>query len=94
MKLCINKEANLVEKTDINKVMSDAEKGIFHWDYYDKWQEFKKALPYEDRMKWDEIKDRMHKNENGQRFLEPPLTDEEKAWAMDIMRRAMDWGIS
>jgi len=79
---------------DIEKVKSDAEKGIFHWDYYNKWQEFKKGLPYEDRIKWDKIINRMHKNESGQMFLNPPLTDEEEDWARIIMRKAREWGLS
>ena len=90
----IKRGTNLERKININRVISDAEKGILHWDYYNKWQEFKKGWSDEDRMKWDEIKDRLHKNGSGQRFLEPPLTDKEKAWAMDIMRRAMERGIS
>ncbi len=86
----------MAEKKDIKveKVISDAEKGILHWDYYERWQEFKKEWSEEDKRRWNEITGRMHKNRNGKMFLDPPLTDNEKVWAMDIMRKAMEWGFS
>lgn len=84
----------MADKINIGKAKLDAEKGIFYWGYYNKWQEFKKELSQEDRIKWDELTDRVHRKENGQRFLEPPLTHEEQAWARDIMRKAKEWGLS
>jgi hypothetical protein len=86
----------LLERTEINidKVISDAEKGILYWDYYDRWQKFKEEWSDEDRRRWNDLTGRMRKDVKGKRSLDPPLTDEEKTWAMDIIRRAMVWGFS
>ncbi len=82
------------EKTKISleRIISDAENGIAHWDYYDRWQDFKKEWTAEDRSRWDEIIGRMCKDVKGRRFLDPPLTNEEKSWVMGIAHRAMEWG--
>lgn len=79
-------------KISLEGIISDAENGIAHWDYYDRWQEFKKEWTAEDRSRWDEIMGRMYKDVNGQRFLDPPLTGEEKSWVTSIVLRAMEWG--
>jgi hypothetical protein len=76
----------------IEKIISDGEKGIAHWDYYNRWQEFKNEWSAEDRSRWNEITGRMHKDVNGRRVLEPSLTGEEKSWLMSIALRAMEWG--
>ncbi len=77
---------------DLERIISDGEKGIVYQDYYNSWQEFKKGWTAEDRSRWDEITRRMCKDANGRRVLDPPLTDEEKSWAMGIALRAMEWG--
>lgn len=74
------------------EIISDSEKGVYHWDYYEWWQEFKKGWSQDDRIKWDKLRGRLHKDVDGKRILEPPLTHEEKIWAMDMMRRAMERG--
>jgi hypothetical protein len=86
---------HLAETTGIAipEIISDAEKGEYHWDIFDRWQEFKKEWSQEDRETWDSLMKKVRKNADGERVLDPPLTSEEKVWAMDLARRAMEWGI-
>ncbi len=80
-------------KKTIEEIISDAEKGEYHWDIFARWQGFKKEWSQEDRDTWDNLMKKVHKNIDGTRVLDPPLTSKEKAWAMDLVRRAMEWGV-
>ena len=77
----------------IDEIISDAEKGEYHWDIFDRWQEFKKEWSQEDRDIWDNLMRKVRKDVDGARTLDPPLTSKEKAWAMDLVRRAMERGL-
>lgn len=80
-------------KITIEEIISDAEKGEYHWDIFDRWQEFKNEWSQEDRDIWDSLMKKVRKNVDGKSVLDPPLTSKEKVWAMDLALRAVEWGI-
>ncbi len=70
-----------------------AEKDLIYLNYFDRWQEFKKEWSLQDKKNWDSLLARVRIDEGKKKRLEPPLSSDEKVWAMDLIRRAIEWGL-
>ena len=61
--------------------------------YLELWLRFKESLSEEDRTRWDCLLNRLSIGPDGAMLLDPPLSDEEKAWASELSKRAGRMGL-
>lgn len=83
-----------VTETELNRIISDAKHGIIDLDQRQKWEEFKREWSEEDHCIWNGLLGRLTIGSDGKLHLCSPLSDDEKAWARNLVERAEQKGLA
>ena len=75
-------------RTDLEEILRLGTAGIINKEHFERWQRFKEQWSVDDRTRWQILFSRIHKRLDGTAELEPPLSDQEKQWAKDLVQRA------
>jgi hypothetical protein len=75
-------------RPDLEKILRLGASGIIDKEHFERWQQFKDQWTVDDRIRWQILISRIHKRANGIAELKPFLSDLEKQWAKDLIRRA------
>jgi hypothetical protein len=75
-------------RTDLDDIIRLWTDGIINMEHFERWQRFKEQWSVDDRTRWQNFLSRIHKRPDGTAELKPPLSDLEKQWAKDLVRRA------
>lgn len=75
-------------RTDLGEIIRLGALGIINKEHFERWQQFKEQWSVDDRTRWQLLFGRIHKRPDGTAELMHPLSDLEKQWAKDLVRRA------
>ena len=75
-------------RTDLEDIIRLGADGIINMEHFKRWQRFKEQWSVDDRARWQIFLSRIHKRPDGTAELKPPLSDLERQWAKDLVRRA------
>ena len=75
-------------RTDLEEILRLGTVGIINKEHFERWQRFKEQWSIDDRTRWQILFSRIHQRQDGTAELEPPLSDQEKQWAKDLVQRA------
>jgi hypothetical protein len=75
-------------RPDPEEILRLGAAGIIFTEHFERWQRFKEQWSVDDRTRWQLLFNRIQRKPNGTVILEPPLSDREKQWAKDLIRRA------
>jgi hypothetical protein len=75
-------------RTDLEEIIRLGADGIINTEHFERWQRFKEQWSVDDRTRWQIFLSRIHKRPDGTAELMPPLSNPEKQWAKDLVRRA------
>jgi hypothetical protein len=75
-------------RTDLDDIIRLWTDGIINMEHFERWQRFKEQWSVDDKTRWQNFLSRIHKRPDGTAELKPPLSDLEKQWAKDLVRRA------
>ena len=77
-------------RTDLEEILRLGTVGIINMEHFEQWQRFKKQWSVYDKTRWLILLSRIHKKPDGTAELKPPLSNMEKQWAKDLVRKAKD----
>jgi hypothetical protein len=77
-------------RTDLEEIIRLGASGIINREHFKQWQRFKEQWSVYDKIRWLILFGRIHKKPDGTAELKPPLSNLEKQWAKDLVRRAKD----
>jgi hypothetical protein len=75
-------------RPDLEEILHLGAAGLIYMEHFERWQRFKEQWSVDDRTRWQILFSRIHKKPDGTSELKPPLSDLEKQWAKDLVRRA------
>jgi hypothetical protein len=75
-------------RSDLDSIIRLWTDGIINMEHFERWQRFKEQWSVDDKTRWQNFLSRIHKRPDGTAELKPPLSDLEKQWAKDLVRRA------
>jgi hypothetical protein len=75
-------------RPDLEEILRLGAAGLIYMEHFERWQRFKEQWTVDDRTRWQLLFNRIHKKPDGTIELKPPLSDLEKQWAKDLVRRA------
>jgi hypothetical protein len=75
-------------RPDLKEIIHLGAAGHIDLNHFERWQQFKGLWSTEDRALWQTLLSRVHKEPDGTAELYPPLSDDEKVWAKDLLQRA------
>ena len=75
-------------RPDLEELLRLGATGLIYAEHFERWQRFKEQWSLDDRTRWQILFSRIHKKPDGTAELKPPLSDPEKQWAKDLIRRA------
>ncbi len=76
------------KRTDLEKIIRLGSEGIIDINHFERWQQFKKQWSEDDKVRWQILLNRMKKKSDGTAEFKPPLSQSEKQWVRDLIRRA------
>lgn len=79
---------NPKKRPDPEEILRLGAAGIINMEHFQRWQRFKEQWSEDDRTRWQLLFSRIHKKPDGTAELKPPMSDLEKLWARDLLRRA------
>ncbi len=77
-------------RTDLEEIIRLGASGIINREHFEQWQQFKEQWSESDKIRWQNLFSRIHKKPDGTAELKPPLSNLERQWAKDLVRRAKD----
>ena len=75
-------------RPDLEDILRLGATGLIYAEHFERWQRFKEQWSVDDRTRWQILFSRIHKKPDGTAELKLPLSDLEKQWAKDLIRRA------
>ena len=75
-------------RTDLDDIIRLWTDGLINMEHFERWQRFKEQWSVDDKTRWQNFLSRIHKRSDGTAELKPSLSDLEKQWAKDLVRRA------
>ncbi len=75
------------------RIISDGEKNRIDLDQFKKWSEFKEEWSEKDKAYWENLLKRVSNDSECKRALSISLSYEEKTWIINVLNKAIDYGI-